>query len=41
MHKEDYEGWDVMEVGRKKSGAVSWTHEREAKLHCLFLRSFF
>ena len=30
-----------MEVGRKESGTVSWTHEREAKLHCLFLRSFF
>ena len=28
------------EVGRKESGAVSWTHEREAKLHFLFLRSF-
>ena len=30
-----------MEVGRKESGAVSWTHEREAKLHCLFFEIFF
>ena len=30
-----------MEVGRKESGAVSWIHEREAKLYCLFLTSFF